>query len=72
MALKALNAYLRANTQSVQPGKLTVFIDGAAVTSREILGTEKRAITIDNIAGHLAIGENEIRIELTEIGRAHV
>ena len=65
MALKAITAYAMANTRSLKNGEVKVFIDDEEVDSRKLFGTEKRTITFVGLARHLAVGDNDIRVELT-------
>jgi hypothetical protein len=65
MALKALTSYLNANTRSVNPGKIKVFLEEKLIAERELFGAEKRTIELHDLASHLAIGKNKLRVELT-------
>jgi A-macroglobulin TED domain len=65
MALKALTSYLNANTRSVKPGKIKISLRGKVIAERELFGSEKRTIEFGQLARHLAIGDNELGIELT-------
>jgi hypothetical protein len=65
MALQALTAYLGANTPTIEPGTLKVFLGDQELYALQLQGTEKRAIAIDHLGRHLAVGDNKVRLELS-------
>ncbi|MFQ5506430.1 MAG: alpha-2-macroglobulin family protein, partial [Planctomycetota bacterium] len=65
LALKALTAYAGAHGRSLQPGTLQLFVNDKPVATRKLLASERRTISFDGLAGHLKLGENRVRIELS-------